>query len=162
MKFIYKYILWSLAILLFSIMVYFFLQLIMPIPSKTEVIEYRVKGWNYSEEIIVNNMKNFVQYQLLFFVAPFLVLIDIFMNVAQIYISNQLIGNSATFKLMAVHGVIELPNLLLYSFLSAYKFFLLCKYKRLETVMIFIKENYKVYIYSILIIIVSGMLEGVI
>lgn len=162
MKFIYKYFLWSLSIIIISIMVYFFLQLVMPISSGTEVVEYRVRGWDYSKDIIANNLKNFIQYQLLFIIAPLLVFIDIFMNVSQIYISNQLIGNIATFKLIVVHGLIEFPNLLLYSFLSGYKFYLLCKYKKIGVIMSFMKENYKIYFCSILVIVVSGILEGVI
>ncbi|WP_430606973.1 hypothetical protein IGJ55_003354 [Enterococcus sp. AZ170] len=162
MKFIYKYFLWSLSIIIISIMVYFFFQLVMPISSGTEIVEYRVRGWAYSKEIIANNIKNFIQFQLLFIVAPLLVFMDIFMNVLQIYVSNQLIGTVATFKLIVVHGWIELPNLLLYSFLSVYKFYLLWKYRKIGIIISFMKENYKIYLCSILVIVVSGILEGVI
>lgn len=119
-------------------------------------------GFKYALEIIINNLKNFFQYLTFFFISPVLVIVDIFIIVYQIWLGINVFGGEHTFILLFMHGIIEFPNMVLYMLLSLKCMVVFYKKFNLDDVFIFMKDNYKLYILSIINIILAGLIEGMI
>lgn len=158
-----EYLLFFLAAILYLMFVYFTFEQF-DIPS--EVNEASIKsvkyGVSYSLEIIANNTRNFVQYILLFPIVPVLILYELFMISFQVWISVNNVGIFETFKLLFKHGVVELPNMFLYMFLSLNCCIIF--FKRFNVIDVFkaIKQNKKIYIFSYILVCISGIIEGMI
>lgn len=118
------------------------------------------KGLVYTTKIIKNNLLNFLQY-LFFPLAPFLILKDDFLLSVSIGSSVVNSGVFITMKNLFPHGFLEIPNILCYQFLSITLFFQLF-WRSHKTILPFIKSFKNVYLFSLILIFISAILEGMI
>lgn len=157
------YFLFFLIASLYLVLVYFIFDQF-DIPSEDNGISIKNidYGTSYTLEIIVNNTKNFLQYILLFPIVPFLILYELFIISFQTWISVNSVGGIETFQLLYKHGIIELPNMFLYMFLSLNCCIIFFKNFSIIDVLYFIKQNKKTYLFSYVLICISGIIEGMI
>lgn len=159
-----EYLIFSLSIVLFSLIFYFIISFLfyrISFEGKENINEVTY-NLNYSISIIQNNLRNFLQYFLLFLLSPIMIIFDIVINVYQIYVGIENIGTKQTFLLLYKHGLIEIPNMLLYMYLSIKCFYSLIKHKKLKIIFVFWKSNFKLYIISFVLIIIAGLIEGMV
>ncbi|EGO8523696.1 hypothetical protein [Enterococcus faecalis] len=157
------YFLFFLIASLYLVLVYFIFDQF-DIPSEVNGISIKSidYGVRYALEIIFNNTKNFLQYILLFPIVPLLILYELFMMSFQTWISINNVGGFETFQLLYKHGIIELPNMFLYMFLSLNCCIIFFKNFSIIDVIDFIKQNKKTYVFSYMLICISGIIEGMI
>ncbi len=163
-KLTYKnYITFSLFIFIFASFLYLFLVFIFDIPvsndTSVNLIDY---GFQYSLSIIVNNLRNFFQYILFFFISPLLIIIDLFILVYQMWLGINVHGGESVFLLLYRHGIIEFPNMILYMLLSLKCMYIFYKRFSLDDVFAFMRNNYKLYLFSIINVIIAGLIEGMV
>ncbi|KAF2955825.1 hypothetical protein AS160_09285 [Marinitoga sp. 38H-ov] len=111
--------------------------------------------------IILNNLKNFISYLFLFPLMPLFWIIDLFSITWEIYIGIKSIGLYNTFDKLFPHIIIELPNYIIYSYISYCLMLNFYKFKYNKILKIYSK--YKgVLLINIIFIIISGFIEGLI
>ena len=113
-------------------------------------------------QIIYNNTKNFLGYLILFVLFPINVFWDLVFTSWSIAVSFHAQGVSGTFEHLFLHGIIELPNAMMYTYLSANAFIRLCKDKDfgISQYWQYISERKQYYFMSFLLIIIAGLVEG--
>lgn len=119
-------------------------------------------SFEYAKTIIYHNFNNFLQYFLLFMIAPLLIIIDLSFNVFQIYISNSTKGWHSTIRLLFPHFFIEVPNMCLYMCLSYNCLKVIYKERNIKALIKYWKENRLLYGTSIVLIIFAGLVEGMV
>ncbi|WP_369525632.1 stage II sporulation protein M [Thomasclavelia cocleata] len=159
-----EYITFSLIVLILGISFFTLISLLFsginfPRTDELKNIDY---GLGYVQSIMLNNILNFIQYFILFFISPLLIIIDLINTVYQIYISIQIRGVIDTFSLLWAHAIFEIPNMLLYMCLSFKSLRVLLVSKKLHFLIEFWKENKQLYFLSILLIIVASFIEGMV
>lgn len=95
-------------------------------------------------------------------IAPLLIFVDILVTTYQVYSSVSIQGGKLTIFLLWKHGVIELPNLILYMYLSYKAFYHMLKNPKFKTLISYFNENKYVYLISYLLVIIAGIVEGLI
>ncbi|MBF0699530.1 stage II sporulation protein M [Streptococcus danieliae] len=110
-------------------------------------------------EILVNNSNNFLMYVIYFPISVFLLLFDLITIGVASSIALDIYGVSKTLSLLP-HAILEYPNLLFYSFLSFALFMEVIKNPRISTIKKFFSANYRYYLISYLILIISAFIEG--
>lgn len=115
-------------------------------------------------EIVFNNMKNFIQYFLCFPLWPLFFLADLFFTTWTIAMSVHINGAIDTLSNLFPHGLLEFPNMILYSGLSFIHFRNLIKSRSFSFDLFFnkVKEYRRYYLISFLCVIIAGMIEGLI
>lgn len=126
------------------------------------IINRKNPSISYGIDIIKNNLKNFMQYFLLFFISPILIFLDLFITIYTIYINYRVEGFSKTISYLIYHGIIEFLNLSFYMYLSLKSLLVLIYYKNIRKLIEFWKLNYVFYIYSIIALIIAGIIEGMV
>jgi uncharacterized membrane protein SpoIIM required for sporulation len=113
-------------------------------------------------QIVWNNIKNFLGYVFLAPIFPMLFLMDFISTGISIVVSISVQGLVKTLLLLAPHGIIEIPNFLLYTYLSATLFWNFWKEKTLDISKYLSKiiGNRKYYIFCMIVIIIAGAIEG--
>lgn len=112
--------------------------------------------------IIAHNLLNFIQYLVLAPVMPILFLMDTINTSWAIYVSIELYGFVETLNKLFPHGIVEIPNYTLYSFIS---FNLMKKFYNTKITSEYIRyviSYKKLFILNIFGIILSGLMEGMI
>ncbi|VTU60263.1 hypothetical protein AMBR_FBHANALA_01581 [Dolosigranulum pigrum] len=111
--------------------------------------------------VIRNNTFHFLQHIILFPLSPILILRDIFLITTEIFISAEISGVGKTIMLLVPHGLVEMPNIMLYSFIGFRMANVLWKERRLSAVI----KQIQIYRYNIVIsyglLIIAAVLEGV-
>ena len=120
-------------------------------------------AWSF--KIIFNNLKHFLLYILAFILYPVYIITDIIGISYQMALGLRTNGFIYVLKRMILHSVIEIPNCIIYSYLSLqlFKGFIdLVKSKGnvFKFYKNFIVNNYIILILNIILIIVSGIIEG--
>jgi uncharacterized membrane protein SpoIIM required for sporulation len=154
-----QYLLFSfLSLLLFFVLIIFFLKVKFISPSGN--YNFPEKGFNYFSKILYHNLINYVQY--LFFPAvPLLIFKDDF--ILSFLISQSIVdfGIIKTAKHLLPHGLIELPNIFLYQFLSLkflYQWWI--QKKKLSFIAKYFKDNQKYYLFSLFLLFIAALIEG--
>ncbi len=111
-------------------------------------------------EILQNNSYNYALYFLLFPINILMVAHEFLMLGVNMYMGYQVYGLEEAASLLLPHAVLELPNILFYSFLS---FHLCCKFwnkPKISTIIQTISANWKYYLISYGVLIVAAWIEG--
>lgn len=114
--------------------------------------------------IIINNMKNYAGYVLLYPIYPLLIFLDLMFTSWSMAVSVHAQGAFDTFILLAPHGIFEIPNFILYTYLSCSSFYYFYRTKN-PTFKGYFQDIYKkkkLYIISFIIVILAGAIEGII
>lgn len=118
-----------------------------------------VKGTRYVIAIFINNLLNYLQY-LFFPAAPLLIIKDDLLLSVPIAQSAINLGVLQTLRNLFPHGFLEIPNILCFQFLSITMFYQLF-FKGWRTLIpTFIKLR-KIYLASLLIILIAAIVEGI-
>ena len=118
-----------------------------------------VKGTRYVIAIFINNLLNYLQY-LFFPAAPLLIIKDDLLLSVPIAQSAINLGILQTLRNLFPHGFLEIPNILCFQFLSITMFYQLF-FKGWRTLIpTFIKLR-KIYLASLLIILIAAIVEGI-
>ncbi|GEL67099.1 hypothetical protein MPS01_12540 [Marinilactibacillus psychrotolerans] len=158
-----SYFIFLITIIFFSLILYLSFVFFFTNPElDTGAITETSYGTRYAIEIIINNLKNFSQYFFFFFISPLLIIIDLCNLVYQVWLGINVYGGENTFLLLYRHGIIEFPNMILYVFLSLKCMLIFYKKFNMNDVFCFIKLNYKLYIFSIVNVVLAGIIEGMI
>lgn len=127
-----------------------------------EVSTHPNYGIAYAVLIIKNNLLNFLQYTILFIFSPVFIIFDVLSTVFQVYVSVRSKGSAETGMLLYKHGIIEIPNIILYMLLSFKTCICFLKNKNLKSIIGFWRTNIHVYMLSLVLIILAGFIEGMI
>lgn len=108
-----------------SIFVYFFLIISLVLvfymlfqPSLELASPYKTNDINLAIQIIIRNMTNFVSYIALSPIMPIMYLLDVTTTAWSIFLSCYFYGLYATLLKLAPHGIFEIPNFCLYTWIS--------------------------------------------
>lgn len=122
-------------------------------------IDFKTSG-----TIIKNNIKNLLGYIALFPIFPFVFLIDFFSMSISVAMSFYAQGFAKTMVLLIPHAIIEIPNFILYTYISGMAFKRFWRNSLKGTVKYWesIREYRKWYAMCGLAIIIAGIIEGVV
>ena len=106
-------------------------------------------------QIIGNNLLTFLLY-------PLYIFLDLTLNAWSISVSLKAQGAGETFRHLILHGILELPNSILYTFLSFGAFRKLCREKDfgIRAYIRYVADRRVFYILSLLLVIAAGLTEG--
>ncbi|MDR0614884.1 MAG: stage II sporulation protein M [Lactobacillales bacterium] len=155
-----QYLLFSfLSILLFFATILFLIKGQFVLASG-KLVHFPEKGFSYFLEILYHNLVNYMQY-LFFPVAPLLIFKD---DLVLSFLISQSIadfGIIQTVRHLLPHGLIELPNILLYQFLSL-KFFYQwwMQKKKILFITKYFRDNQKFYLFSLFLLFIAALIEG--
>jgi uncharacterized membrane protein SpoIIM required for sporulation len=131
--------------------------------DKNMIINHASPSIEYSIRIICNNMKNLLCYLIIFPLMPILLLFDLVSTSWAIVVSLEIKGVTYTFFRIAPHGIIEIPNFLLYSYISyemMREFYkgILKKDFNLSKLL----EYKKFILINIILVVIAGLIEGLV
>lgn len=109
--------------------------------------------------ILFANIRDYFKYVFLYLLSPIMLVIDTIINSFQITIGVRILGTLAIPRLMP-HSLIELPNILIYHFLSFYQFSIFLKNRSLKANFKAIRRLKWVYMASFLSVILGALVEG--
>lgn len=137
---------------------YFFFDM----QGEAGMAEIKPNSLSRALEIVFNNMKNYIQYLVCFPLWPFFFLGDLLLTTWTIAMSVHINGIVDTLSNLFPHGLLEFPNMILYSGLSFIHFRNMIKNRcfSLELFWNKVKEYKKYYIISFICVIIAGMVEG--
>lgn len=127
--------------------------------SKDLVSTPPVKGKKYVMAIFGNNLLNYLQY-LFFPAAPLLIIKDDFLLSVPIAQSAINFGILQTLNSLFPHGFLEIPNILCFQFLSITMFYQLV-FKGWQTLIPTFMKLRKVYLVSLLVVLIAAIVEGI-
>ncbi|MCD8915292.1 stage II sporulation protein M [Staphylococcus simulans] len=155
-----EYLLYSVIIIIINVFMYMFFKSVMNLDGSSNIHKTNEYGWPYAINIIMNNTQHYIQYLVLFLFSPFFILVDSFLITLQLYISIETRGIANTVTLMWKHSLIEIPNMLLFMSLSIKALTTVYKEKDWKSLFIYFKENSSLYLLSLILVIVAGLIEG--
>ncbi|MEE3392423.1 MAG: hypothetical protein VZR00_02895 [Lachnospiraceae bacterium] len=143
--------------LLIAVFFYFF-----DVPENQLRITSEPNSFGRALQIINNNLMNYLGYLITFLLYPIYIFLDLTLNAWAISVSLKAQGAADTFRHLALHGVIEIPNSILYTFLSFNAFRRFCKEKSfgIKKYFYYIAEQKELYILCFFLVIVAGLAEG--
>lgn len=109
--------------------------------------------------VVLANIKDYAKYIILYPISPAILVLDVIINSFQVSMSVRLLGVSALNRLIP-HSFIEVPNIILYHFLSFYQF---CVFLKTRSFKINFKKFVKLrwfYAISFILIILGALVEG--
>ncbi|WP_161387905.1 hypothetical protein [Enterococcus faecium] len=118
-----------------------------------------VKGTRYVIAIFINNLLNYLQY-LFFPAAPLLIIKDDLLLSVPIAQSAINFGVLQTLKNLFPHGFLEIPNIFCFQFLSITMFYQLF-FKGWRTLIPTFMKLRKIYLASLLIVLIAAIVEGI-
>ncbi|WP_162010764.1 hypothetical protein [Enterococcus faecium] len=118
-----------------------------------------VKGIRYVIAIFINNLLNYLQY-LFFPAAPLLIIKDDLLLSVPIAQSAINFGVLQTLKNLFPHGFLEIPNIFCFQFLSITMFYQLF-FKGWRTLIPTFMKLRKIYLASLLIVLIAAIVEGI-
>lgn len=113
-------------------------------------------------QIIGNNLLNYTGYVVTFLLYPIYIFLDLSQTAWSISVSLKAQGVAETLRHLALHGVLELPNFILYTFLSFEALRKFCTEKDfgIKAYIRYIVNRRLFYILSLILVIVAGTIEG--
>ncbi|WP_294208758.1 stage II sporulation protein M [Pseudobutyrivibrio sp.] len=156
-----KIIIYALAYSIALVLFIFMCHRLFDFYSETEILEHPSVEYNSFVNIWKHNTQNFISYMLVFPIYPVLILMDFIGSAMPIVASIEINGVSKTLIALLPHGIIEIPNFILYSFLSGEMFLIFWRTRNLS---IFneIKKRRYYYLISYLLLIVAAAVEGMV
>ncbi|OLS07172.1 hypothetical protein AUQ39_09200 [Lacticaseibacillus casei] len=116
-------------------------------------------GAEMFKTILFANVRDYLKYLVLYILSPIMLAVDTAINSFQITIGFRILGGDAFSRLMP-HSLIELPNILLYHFLSFYQFIIFIKNKSSKKTFISIRRLKWIYVCSFILVILGALIEG--
>lgn len=117
-----------------------------------------------AEDIVCNNIMNFMGYIIMYPIFPVLFITDLLFSSWTIAVSIVGQGATKTILLLMPHGMIEIPNFLIFTYFS-YRNFLLFWKKGNISLRIYstrILTNWRVICVCMVLILIAGLVEGII
>jgi uncharacterized membrane protein SpoIIM required for sporulation len=113
-------------------------------------------------QILWNNAKNFIGYMVLYPIYPILFVMDFISTEISIMVSISTQGLEKTLWLLVPHGIIEMPNFIIYTYMSAKLFYYFYKEKKVSIKSYWqrIAEHKKRYFISFAFIVWAAIIEG--
>lgn len=152
------------ALLYFIVFIFFIwaLYYFVDVPMsdlKMEVIE---RNLTMSMNIIKNNLINYCGYLCAFIFWPLFLFIDISFNAWSISVSLKAVGITETLKHLLIHGIIEIPNSMMYTYLAHGAFIKFFKEKKfgLKEYFKYICDRKGIYSVCFILVIIAGLIEG--
>lgn len=145
----------------FLFLIYIFHDFIQISESDLEIVR-QPNSLARSFEIIRNNLINYIGYLITFLLYPLYICLDLCANAWSISISLKAQGVAGTCRHLLVHGMIELPNAILYTYLSFSAFIRMCKEKGfgMQEYIRYVYERKGYYILCFVLVIAAGLAEG--
>ncbi|MBP1042912.1 hypothetical protein I6N95_18005 [Vagococcus sp. BWB3-3] len=112
-------------------------------------------------EIIFHNLMLYIKWQVFFLLSPIFFVFETLVLSWSIKTGIVTFGLDQAIDKLWRHGIIEIPNMFLYQLLSFRLLYYWWKNKSFATIKEYIKENKKIYLLSGLLIIGSGIIEGI-
>lgn len=148
---------WSIVWYLFFILVLFFLSGVdFQMDSSTIYIAQK----KTFVEILLNNSYNYFLYFILFPINIIVTTYEFLVLAVNSYAGYKVYGLEETLSLLLPHALLELPNILLYSFLSFHMSNVFWKNPKISTIVKTVLVNWRCYIISYLILILAAWVEG--
>jgi len=153
---------YALSYLLIFILFILFLYHFVNIPEhelNTEVVE---RSLTMSINIIRNNLINYCGYLCAFILWPIFLFMDICFNAWSIVVSLKTVGIMETIRHLILHGIIEIPNSMMYTYLAygAFVKFLKEKDFGLKEYFKYIYDRKKAYCVCAIFVVIAGLVEG--
>lgn len=139
---------------------YFFFE-----PTGDELILTQIDhSWQTVGKIIKNNTLNYFIYLILFVIYPINIMLDMVYTTWSIAVSLHAQGIENTIRHLVFHGIIEIPNMIAYTYLSFCAFASLVKQKNFGLVeyLKHIKRKKLSYIICFALILIAGVIEGLV
>lgn len=117
-----------------------------------------------AEDIVCNNIKNFMGYVVMYPIFPILFITDLLFSSWMIAVSIVGQGATKTILLLMPHGMLEIPNFLIFTYFS-YRNFLVFWRKGSISLRIYstrILTNWRVISACMVLILIAGLVEGTI
>lgn len=111
--------------------------------------------------IIIHNFILSVKWQVLFILSPFYWLFETLVLSWMIKSGVITFGLTQAMDKLWRHGIIEIPNMFLFQLLSFRLLYFWWKNKSFVTIKQYIEENKKIYLLSMVLIVVAGIIEGI-
>ncbi len=128
------------------------------------IVTKRDHSWQIVGSIIQNNMLNYFIYLILFVIYPINIMLDMVNTAWSIAVSLHAQGIGNTVMHLVFHGIIEVPNMMAYTYLSFCAFVSVVKKKKfgLSEYLNYIKKKKKYYIGCFILIVIAGVIEGLV
>lgn len=123
---------------------------------------YPTQGIMHASEILIHNSKNLFLTILGFLFSPIIIVVNNILLIVTIANNAGFFGWKDTIMLLLPHGIIEIPTILTYQYLSLYMLFISAKYKSLSYIKKFFLENFQWFLYSYFGVLISAFIEGII
>lgn len=117
-------------------------------------------GDDFRNIVLTHNLRNFALYLLGFIISPLLQILDFGGSAFQITLGFRLFGAEEGLNRLIPHGLLELPNMLLYMGISQYLLWTLIFTRSIKTTLGVMKKLIPVYIFSLVILIIAAVIEG--
>ena len=148
---------WNLVWCLFFILVLFFLS---GVDFQMDFGTIHIAQKKTFVEILLNNSYNYFLYFILFPINIVVATYEFLTLAVNIYAGYKVYGLEETISLLLPHALLELPNILFYSFLSFHMFNAFWKNSMLSTLTQTVLLNWRCYIISYLILILAAWIVG--
>lgn len=117
-------------------------------------------GLGNAKTILINNLLNFSLYFFFPIGSPLFQIRDNIFSSLQITWGVKYLGLNQTLDKLLPHGLLELPNMLLYSGLSQYILYTFIITKSITKTLNLVKKLLPVYICSLIILLIAALIEG--
>lgn len=121
-----------------------------------------ILGIAYTITLVFQNMRVYFVTFLLFMISPVPILYNWFILLCNIGYNIKIVGINTTLHQLLPHGLLEVPTIILYQYLSYKMMMIAYKYKNSNALLMFIKENKSYFILIPLLLVVSSFIEGLI
>lgn len=112
-------------------------------------------------EIIIHNVAIFLRWQISFIFTPLYWLFETLVLSWTLKTGIVTFGLAEAFQKIFRHGIIEIPSIFLYQLLALSLFYHWLKNKSFKTIVEYLKVNKDLYLLSLMLIIISGVVEGI-
>lgn len=133
------------------------------LPAEDLVIYTKENSIQNAIAIVKNNLLNFTGYVVTFIFWPVYIGSDIVTNALNVSVSLHAQGITLTLKHLIFHGIIEIPNSVVYTYMSYRAFRQVVKEKKLGIgeYVLYVKSNKKIYLGCVCFICIAGFIEGI-
>lgn len=155
----------SIYLILITVFVFAFRELFdMEQSIGDEIVQIGHGSFHKAVDIIYNNLKNFIGYFLIYPMYPVMYVKDLIFTSWAVAVSFHMWGVKNTFLLLIPHGMIEIPNFILFTYLSFANFKAFWTEKDM-TGKAYVARIWRYrhgYILCFALLIIAGMIEGVV
>ena len=154
-----KYIIYTIAYIILYLLQINLLKNFFVIDEKIYSIP-KENSWYLAIQIIFNNLKNFLMYIILFPLMPIFWIMDFLTTTWGLFVSIESVGIQITIDKLLPHGLIEIPNYTLYTYISFLMMVDFYKNFKESIVKIYFWRYRKLLLLNVILIIIGGLVEG--